>query len=133
MADAVLRWAQPGEWVRSTGHKKPVAQAKQTLRHFSEVYVSDVLHRITGDRATRRVYDDTELKDAFTAQGQCIADAGIDYPGTWIVVEGTTIRLRRAAANAVADDLPVQDIDKLIEELEQIDATITALRATKPP
>ncbi|MFE5178577.1 hypothetical protein ACFQ93_33335 [Streptomyces sp. NPDC056601] len=105
------------------------ARAKQTLRHCSEVYVSEVLHAITRDEGTtRRVYDDAELKAAYTAQGQCIADAAIDYPGAWIVIEVTTTQLRREAATAVPGESQIEDIDKLVEELDQIDETITALR-----
>jgi hypothetical protein len=118
----------PGR-TKPTGHRKMAARAKQTLRHCSEVYVSEVLHTITRDEGTtRRVYDDAELKAAYTAPGQRIADAAIDYPGTWIVIEVTTTQLRREARTAVPGESQIQDIDKLVEELEQIDATITALR-----
>ncbi|MGW3291386.1 hypothetical protein ACWDR3_42840 [Streptomyces sp. NPDC001002] len=111
------------------GHRITAARAEQTLRHFSEVYVNEVLHNITGDAGTtRRVYDDDDLKAAYTAPGQRIADAVIDYPGTWIVIEVTTTQLRRDAATAVPGESQIEDIDKLVEELGQIDATITALR-----
>ncbi|MFI6022352.1 hypothetical protein ACIBCP_32525 [Streptomyces sp. NPDC051287] len=123
-----IKFPPPGH-TKPAGHRKLAAQAESTLRHLSEVYVSEVLHRITGDEGTtRRVYDDAELKAAYTAQGQRIADAAIDYPGTWIVVEVTTSQLRREAATAVPDESQIKDIDKLIEELDQIDATIAALR-----
>ncbi|MFE2313857.1 hypothetical protein ACFXC8_11805 [Streptomyces sp. NPDC059441] len=119
----------PPEHTKPAGHRKLAARAESTLRHLSEVYVSEVLHRITGDEgATRRVYDDAELKAAYTAQGQRVADAAIDYPGTWIVIEVTTTQLRREAATAVPGESQIQDIDKLIDELDQINATITALR-----
>ncbi|MGW9495660.1 hypothetical protein ACWG5P_14905 [Streptomyces prasinus] len=119
----------PPEHTKPAGHRKRAGQAESTLRHLSEVYVSEVLHRITGDEGTtRRVYDDAELKAAYTAQGQRIADAAIDYPGTWIVIEVTTSQLRREAATAVPGESQIEDIDKLIEELDQIDATIAALR-----
>ncbi|MEU9324081.1 hypothetical protein AB0D91_09705 [Streptomyces canus] len=119
----------PPQCTKPAGHRKLASQAESTLRHLSEVYVSEVLHRITGDEGTtRRVYDDAELKAAYTAQGQRIADAAIDYPGTWIVIEVTTSQLRREAATAVPDESQIEDIDKLLEELDQIDATITALR-----
>ncbi|MER7179112.1 hypothetical protein ABT404_06460 [Streptomyces hyaluromycini] len=109
-------------------HKKFARQAKNTLAHFSEIYVSEVLHSITQDGTVRRVYDDLQLKQAFEAKGQRIADAAIDYPGTWLVIEVTTTRLRRAAVHGVSADVQVEDFDKLIEELDQIDATIAALR-----
>ena len=119
----------PPRCTKPAGHRKLAGQAESTLRHLSEVYVSEVLHRITGDEGTtRRVYDDAELKAAYTAQGQRIADAAIDYPGTWIVIEVTTSQLRREAATAVPGESQIEDIDKLLEELDQIDATITALR-----
>ncbi|MFF1680069.1 hypothetical protein ACFVYG_29015 [Streptomyces sp. NPDC058256] len=119
----------PPERTKPVGHRKLAARAESTLRHLSEVYVSEVLHRITGDEGTtRRVYDDAELKAAYTAEGQRIADAAIDYPGTWIVIEVTTSQLRREAATAVPGESQIEDIDKLLEELDQIDATITALR-----
>ncbi|MFD3308614.1 hypothetical protein [Streptomyces sp. NPDC058656] len=119
----------PPEHPKPAGHRKLAARAESTLRHLSEVYVSEVLHRITGDEGTtRRVYDDADLKAAYTAQGQRVADAAIDYPGTWIVIEVTTTQLRREAATAVPGESQIEDIDKLIEELDQINATITALR-----
>ncbi|MFE6129523.1 hypothetical protein ACFQ6Q_14835 [Streptomyces sp. NPDC056437] len=119
----------PTERTKPTGHRKMAARAKQTLRHCSEVYISEVLHAITRDEGTtRRVYDDADLKAAYTAHGQRIADAAIDYPGTWIVIEITTTQLRREAATAVPGESQIEDIDKLVEELAQIDATITALR-----
>lgn len=119
----------PSGHTKPPGHKKLAARAEQTLRHFSEVYVSEVLHHITQDASTaRRVYDDAQLKAAYSAEGQRIADAAIDYPGTWIVIEVTTTQLRREAATAVPDESQTEDIDKLIEEIDQIDATINALR-----
>lgn len=109
----------PPEHTKPVGHRK-LAVAESTPRHLSEVYVSEVLHRITGDEGTtRRVYDDAELKAAYTAQGQRIADAAIDYPGTWIVIEVTTSRLRCDAATAVPGESQIEDIDKLIEEIDQ--------------
>ncbi|MCX4920095.1 hypothetical protein [Streptomyces sp. NBC_00687] len=123
-----IEFPPPGR-TKPAGHRKTVARAKQTLRHCSEIYVSEVLHAITRDEGTtRRVYDDTELKTAYTAQGQRRADAAIDYPGTWIVIEVTTTQLRRDAATAVPGESQIQDIDKLVDELDQIDATINALR-----
>lgn len=119
----------PREHTKPVGHTKLAARAESTLRHLSEVYVSEVLHKITGDESTtRRVYDDAELKAAYASHGQRIADAAIDYPGTWIVIEVTTSQLRREAATAVPDESQIEDIDKLIEEIDQIDATIAALR-----
>ncbi len=110
------------------------ARAKQTLRHCNELYVSEILHAITCDEGTtRRVYDDADLKAVYTAEGQRIADAAIDYPGAWIVIEVTTTQLRREAATAVPDESQIQDIDKLVEELNQIEATITALRGDEAP
>ncbi|MFJ6252493.1 MULTISPECIES: hypothetical protein [unclassified Streptomyces] len=123
-----IKWP-PDHRPKPPGHKKAAAQAEQTLRHFSEVYVSEILHHITQDSpAARRVYDDEQLKAAYTAHRQRIADAAIDYPGTWIVIEVTTTQLRREAATAVPDDSQIKDIDKLIDEIDQIDATINALR-----
>ncbi|MFF6777971.1 hypothetical protein ACFY8W_31085 [Streptomyces sp. NPDC012637] len=124
-----IKFPPPGR-IKPSGHKKLAARAEQTLRHFSEVYVSEVLHHIAQDASTaRRVYDDEQLKAAYTAQGQRIADAAIDYPGAWIVIEVTTTQLRREAATAVPDESQIEDIDKLIEELDQINATINSLRA----
>ncbi|RRR77243.1 hypothetical protein EHS43_28845 [Streptomyces sp. RP5T] len=123
-----IEFPPPGR-TKPTGHRQTAARAKQTLRHCSEVYVSEVLHAMTRDEGTtRRVYDDADLKAAYTAPGQRIADAAIDYPGTWIVIEVTTTQLRREAATAVPGASQIDDIDKLVDELDQIDATIAALR-----
>jgi hypothetical protein len=114
----------------ATAHRKVAKRAETALRHLTEVYVSEVLHAITGDAGgIRRVYDDAELNAAFSATGQRIADAAVDYADTWVVIEVTTSQLRRDAATAVPGDSQVQDIDKLIGEIDQIDATIKALRA----
>ncbi|MFE7236389.1 hypothetical protein ACFVAF_38485 [Streptomyces sp. NPDC057596] len=118
----------PDTHPRPTNHKKLAGQAIRTLRRFSELYVSEVLHSIAGQGATRRVYDDAELKAAFQGEGQKIADAAVDYGDTWIVVEVTTSQLQRDAATAVPGNAQVKDIDKLLEEVQQIDATIQALR-----
>lgn len=64
----------------------------------------------------------------FQKKNQKIADAAIDYGDTWIVVEVTTSQLQRDAATAVPGNAQVDDIDKLLEEIHQIDATIQALR-----
>lgn len=113
---------------RPAGHKKRAEQAVHTLRRLSELYVSEILHSITGQGGARRVYDDAELKTAFQEKKQKIADAAIDYGDTWIVVEVTTSQLQRDAATAVPGDAQVNDIDKLLDEVHQIDATIQALR-----
>ncbi|RSN90122.1 hypothetical protein DMH26_28620 [Streptomyces sp. WAC 05379] len=113
---------------RPAGHKKRAEQAVHTLRRLSELYVSEVLHSITGQGGARRVYDDAELKTAFQKKNQKIADAALDYGDTWIVVEVTTSQLQRDAATAVPGNAQANDIDKLLEEVHQIDATIQALR-----
>ncbi|WP_240969805.1 hypothetical protein [Actinacidiphila epipremni] len=119
----------PSARTKPSGHRKLATQAMQTLRHVSEVYTSEVLHAIAGDvSSNRRVYDDADLKKVFTAPGQRVADAAIDYPGSWIVIEVTTTQLRREAATAVPGESQTQDIDKLVDELDQIDSTIKALR-----
>ena len=96
---------------RPAGHKKRAEQAVHTLRRLSELYVSEVLHSITGQGGARRVYDDAELRTAFQEKKQKIADAAIDYGDTWIVVEVTTSQLQRDAATAVPGDAQVNDID----------------------
>ncbi|MFF0201885.1 hypothetical protein [Streptomyces sp. NPDC005017] len=118
----------PDSHPRPANHEKLAGRAVRTLRRFSEFYVSEVLHSITGQGATRRVYDDAELKDAFQGKKQKIADAAVDYGDTWVVVEVTTSQLQRDAATAVPGNAQVKDIDKLLEEVHQIDATIQALR-----
>lgn len=113
---------------RPDGHRKLAARAATTLQRASEAYVLEVLRGISGDRGAGRVYDDADLKAAFERPGQRIADAAVDYGDTWVVVEVTTTQLRRDAALAVTEESQVEDIDKLLGELDQIQGTIDALR-----
>ncbi|MDX6319014.1 MAG: hypothetical protein QOD35_2414, partial [Nocardioidaceae bacterium] len=53
----------------------------------------------------------------------------VEMPGSWLVAEVTTSRLRRETAAAVDESALCADVDKLVEEVEQIDAAISALRS----
>ncbi|MDV9170787.1 hypothetical protein R6V09_11675 [Streptomyces sp. W16] len=110
------------------GHRKLVATADQCLRHVEEIYVTEILHSIADGGAARRVYDDPQLQAAFRQKGRRIADVAIDYGDAWVVVEITTTTLKRESVKAISEQAQIEDLDKLVGEVEQIDATIQSLR-----
>ncbi len=106
-----------------------VRRCEQALRYLSEIYVTEVVESIVGATSFgRRAYFDKELRHAYGAQGVKIADVAIDYGGAWVVVEITTTKLRRESVAGMSDEYLARDIDKLVEEVRQIDSTIRSLR-----
>jgi hypothetical protein len=104
--------------------------AEGYMRTLSEQYATDVLAAAVASPATKRVYDDAALKNAFQDRGSQpkVADAAVDYGNAWVVVEVTTSMLTRKSTAGVSDQDVVADIDKLVGEVEQIASTIRCLR-----
>ena len=109
--------------------KREAERATTYMRKLSEHYALDALSAAV-DGQTQRLYDDGALKNAFHRRGKGprIADAAIDYGSAWLVVEVTTSMLTRESTAGVSDKDVLADIDKLVDEAEQIDSTIKSLR-----
>ncbi|MBB5808365.1 hypothetical protein F4560_008133 [Saccharothrix ecbatanensis] len=118
--------------LQSTGtseDKKYASRVENCVRRLAEIYAAEILDSLTGSSAmSRRTYHDRELRAAYSAPGIKIADAAIDYGDSWVVAEVTTIQLRRESVTGMSDEAVISDIDKLVEEVAQIDATISSLR-----
>ncbi|UOX90246.1 hypothetical protein MUY14_06360 [Amycolatopsis sp. FBCC-B4732] len=114
---------------RSKQHKALADKLVQSLRRLSERYVAEVLDSLASSlEGLQRVYHDEHLKQAYSAKGVKVADAAIDYGTSWVVVEVTTSQLKRESVYGVSDQAVVEDLMKLVGEVEQIDSTIRSLR-----
>jgi len=110
--------------------KKLARRVRGCVAHLAEVYALEVLASLTASGpACRRVFDDAALQRAYRRKGRRIADAAVDYGDAWVVAEVTTTTLKRESVAAVSTDALSADLDKLVDEVEQIDHTIAALRA----
>jgi hypothetical protein len=113
--------------------KKKAHQLQQSLRRLTEKYCAEVLDAIAPSMQNhRRVYHDAQLRRAFSGKrtrGVKIADAVIDYGDAWVVIELTTSKLKRESVFGISDAAVVEDLTKLVGEVEQIDSTIKELRA----
>lgn len=105
--------------------RKLADQAEQKVRRLGEDYILTILEGMCGSE-TRRVYRDDSLRKSFL--GRKIADAAISYGDSWIIVEVTTMQLRRDSVYALSDEAIEADFEKMIEEVRQIHATIEDLR-----
>lgn len=102
------------------------------VQHLAEVYALELLEAVaSSSSAVRRVFGDADLQAALARPGRRIADAAVDYGDAWVVVEVTTSKLKRASVAASPEALS-EDLDKLVDEVEQIDSTIAALRTEEP-
>ncbi|MGW3963417.1 hypothetical protein ACWED2_26620 [Amycolatopsis sp. NPDC005003] len=113
--------------------KKKAASLKQSLRRLSEKYCAEVLDSMTASTsAMQRVYHDEHLKAAYGGvQGVKVADAAIDYGDSWVVIEVTTSQLKRESVYGVSDESVVEDLLKLVGEVEQIDSSISEIRRSE--
>jgi hypothetical protein len=110
------------------GDRKRARRVETCIQHLAEVYAVESLYAMAGHGpSSARVFDDAELRRAFARKGRRIADAAVDYGDAWLVVEITTSKLKRQSVTASGKALG-EDLDKLVGEVEQIDATISALR-----
>jgi hypothetical protein len=115
-----------GEGTRTA--RKRASHVVGCLQQLAEVYALEVLDSAAaGSSRATRVYGDRELQRAFARRGCRIADAAVDYGDAWVVVEVTASKLTRDSASASREALS-KDLDKLVDEAEQIDHTIAALR-----
>lgn len=111
--------------------RKQASRIDNAVRRLAEAYTAEIIDSLTGSSkdANQRAYHDEELRKAYsTKQGVKIADVAVDYGDSWVVSEITTIQLRRDSVSGISDDAVIADLNKLIEEVAQIDATIHSLR-----
>lgn len=109
--------------------RKSIERIKNCLRHLTEIYTSEVLDSIAPSLpSTPRVYHDSQLMQAYSANRIQVADAAIDYGDAWVVVETTTTHMRRDSVKGRSDDAVVADLRKFVDEARQIDSTISCLR-----
>lgn len=102
------------------------------VSHLAEVYVLEVASQIAaGSVGSKRIYEDSELKRAFKAPGQKVADAAIDYGDAWVVLEVTALQMRRDSVAGTSEEAVVSDIKNLIKKVKQIDATIESIRTAE--
>lgn len=122
------------EGLKSRGHpgdRRLAEHAKGCVAHLTEVYTLEVLSNIVGNgngNHAQRLYNDTDLDEAFTKRGRQKADAAIDYGDAWVVVEVTTSKAQRATVSGISSNAVDADLGKLVDEAAQIEATIDALR-----
>lgn len=114
---------------KGTASKKKAGRLEQSLRRLVEKYTAEVLDNLAKSTSgARRVYHDEQLKEAYEKHGVKIADAAIDCVDSWIVIEVTSSQLKRESVYGVSDQAIVDDLIKLVGEVEQIDSTIRSIR-----
>lgn len=113
------------EGLRAAGRKKDADRAYTWFRHLCEVDALEGIRNLAGSR----LYDEDAIQGAF---GTAVpnADAAIEYPDAWIVVEIGTHQLSRATAVATSPDGLEADLKHGIDEkAAQLDSTIRELIA----
>ena len=111
------------EGLTSAGRRKDAKRAERWFRHLCEL---DVIENVTS-LAGSRLYAEKAIQRAFGTAGSN-ADAAIDYPDAWLVVEVGTRQLSRATVIAPTPDGLETDLKRGIDEkVAQLDATITGL------
>ena len=114
------------------GARRRANRVRGCVRHLAEVYALELLEAATTSTSTApRVFGDAELQAALARPGRRLADAAVDYGDAWVVAEVTTSKLKRASVAASPVALS-EDLNKLVDEAEQIHSTITALRTEEP-
>ncbi|WP_371781241.1 hypothetical protein [Streptosporangium subroseum] len=102
------------------------------VSHLAEIYVLEVItHIVGGSPFGNRIYSDSELQAAFGGKRQKISDAAIDYGDSWVVIEITTLKMRRDSVAALSDEAVMSDLDNLIKKVIQIDETIKKIRLSE--
>jgi hypothetical protein len=115
---------------RDKASSRRAAQVKSYIQHLGETYALEVLQSLVASGPTcPRVFDEAVLLSAYRQRGRRIADAAVDYGDAWVVVEITTSRLTRDSVAGASVEALSRDIDKLVQKAEQLDHTISALRA----
>jgi hypothetical protein len=108
--------------------RKRAGQIRRCMQHLSEVYAHEVLASAVAGGPATRLYDGDDLLRAYQKKGRRHADAAVDYGDGWIVVETTTSQVRRDTVAGLDEAALVTDLDKLVDEVEQVDSTIRFLR-----
>ncbi|WP_157538708.1 MULTISPECIES: hypothetical protein [unclassified Nocardioides] len=110
--------------LESNGSKVAIGQVRETVAYAYETWVVEAFAGIVGDE--RRLYREDECKRAYPKSK--VADAVLDYPDGWVVVEITTPGLKAATAAGISDAAVVQDINNCVRKAQQLDTMIANLR-----
>lgn len=119
-------WLPYWDVISATKNRKIQGRFANRITKISEQYVEQALMGICGDAS--RFYSESRLKASLGGTGRRVADAAIDYGDAWVVLETTTTQLRRGAVAGVEDDSVDKDLNKMVDEVEQISDTIDSLR-----
>lgn len=103
---------------------------KSLLGKRAEQVVREQFAAIYPDIPSKRVYDEDDQKHAYARGGQIPkrADLVVDCSDAWLVVEVTSSMPRRDTITASRSDAHLWDIEKLVDEVRQIDSSIALLR-----
>jgi hypothetical protein len=100
------------------------------MRHRAEGAVRAAFEAMFPVGAGKRLYDEDDQAEAF-AKGDLPkrADFVVDDVDCWLVVEITSSMPTRETVASLRDDAYLDDIEKLVEKVRQIDSSIGLLRA----
>lgn len=113
------------EGLTAVGRKKDAERAYNWFRHLCEIDALEGIENLAGSR----LYRADTIQAAFGTAVQN-ADAAIEYPDAWVVVEIGTHQLSRATAVATSPEGLEADLKHGIDEkAAQIDSTIRELIA----
>jgi hypothetical protein len=111
------------EGLVAAGRKKDAARAEGWFRHICELDALDGIAALAGSR----LFVEAQIQAAFGG-GVQNADAAIDYPDAWLVIEIGTRQLSRATVVATTPEGLEADLKRGIDEKAiQLDATIREL------
>ncbi|WP_147339748.1 hypothetical protein [Actinomadura spongiicola] len=109
--------------------KRLTGKIQQCVSHLAEVYVLEILRSIVAELGDgKRAFFEEAIMRAYGGEKRKTCDAAIDYGSSWVMVEVTTIKMRRESVAGLSDEAINGDIDHLIAKAKQIDATIKAIQ-----
>ncbi|SNR80006.1 hypothetical protein SAMN06265360_12019 [Haloechinothrix alba] len=105
------------------------ARFNSGIRRAVEEYSLEVLESIVPTSSgSKRMYRDSDISRAYGGHKVRLPDAAIDYGTSWVPVEITTSQLRRESIAGLSDDYIVQDLEKFVKKVEQLDSLIRKLQ-----
>lgn len=114
--------------LRTAGRKKDADRADKWFRRLCELDALEGIANLAGSR----LFGENAIQAAF-GTSKSNADAAIEYPDAWVVLEIGTRQLTRATVVATTPEGLEADLKRGIDEKAvQLDATIRALIADEP-
>jgi hypothetical protein len=115
------------EGIKAAKGKKAADQAVTWFRRLCELDALEGIVKMAGSR----LFDQDAIQGAFGTAAPN-ADAAIDYPDAWVVVEVGTRQLTRATVVATTPEGLEADLKRGVDEkAAQLDATLSALIANE--